>query len=370
MSMRNLFCIRPKGFNVGNDVIFLGMEHFIERAFGRVVNLISVPATARYESAARAGLTRKLIYEMNLYGDAVVIGGGNLYENGELDVDLDALDSLDVPLMIFSVSMGRVFNRYGKLVRRTDAMPPRVIQALNAKAALSLARDEATYAHLHELGASHAVLGGCPTIFLDRMASRLPEVAPADRGGTFISVRHPELMNIPLPVKARMHQTITDLVAFLRRAGHDNVRLLCHDQRDIPFAASFEDIDYVYTGDAYVYLALLRSASLCVSLRLHSVLPCLSFGTPVIPLSYDERSLSLIETVGFGDWQIDLVREPNVAAAIADRYDRLGDLPAIRREAEPTWSQLYNTMLGAFQRLAALTDRAGSESAVRLRKAA
>jgi hypothetical protein len=54
--MINLFCVRPKGFNVGNDVIFMGMQHFIYKAFGEVVNLISLPATSRYESQAKAGL--------------------------------------------------------------------------------------------------------------------------------------------------------------------------------------------------------------------------------------------------------------------------------------------------------------------------
>ena len=31
--MINLFCIRPKGFNVGNDAIFQGTRHFLYKAF-------------------------------------------------------------------------------------------------------------------------------------------------------------------------------------------------------------------------------------------------------------------------------------------------------------------------------------------------
>ena len=118
--MINLFCIRPKGFNIGNDAIFMGLRHFIHEAFGQVVNLIELPATSRYESQAKGGLTSKTIYEINQYGHGVIVGGGNLYENGELDVTLDALKTLEVPLMLFSISRGRIYNRQCKLVERTD----------------------------------------------------------------------------------------------------------------------------------------------------------------------------------------------------------------------------------------------------------
>src|SRR5665647_1466823 len=117
--MITLFCVRPKGFNVGNDAIYLGMQHFLYEAFGEVVNLVSLPATKRYDSVAHAGLTARSIHEINQYGDGVIVGGGNLYENGELDVDLDALEALRVPLMLFSLSRGRIYGRRDELVDRT-----------------------------------------------------------------------------------------------------------------------------------------------------------------------------------------------------------------------------------------------------------
>ena len=46
--MINLFCIRPKGFNVGNDAIYLGMQHFVYKAFGEVINLITLPAQSKH----------------------------------------------------------------------------------------------------------------------------------------------------------------------------------------------------------------------------------------------------------------------------------------------------------------------------------
>jgi hypothetical protein len=346
--MITLYCLRPKAFNVGNDVIFFGLRHFVQEAFQCVVNLVSLPATSRYESVAKAGLTPRTIHEINQYGHGVIVGGGNLYENGELDVNLDALEQLQVPLMLFSLSKGRIYSRNRQMVPRTDAMPARNILGLNRRALVSLTRDHATQNQLRELGVANSVVGGCPTIFLDRMRSSLPPLSAMDREGVFISIRTPDLMNIPLDCKVRVYRQIEEIIEYLRRKGHRNVRLLCHDHRDIPFAASFQGVDYVYTDDCSVFLALLHSASLVVTYRLHAVLPCLAFGTPTIAISYDERALSLIDTVGFGSWNIDLVQSADLVADVVNRHDRLGELDGMRERAKPIWDQLYSTMQQGF----------------------
>lgn len=350
--MVTIFNIRPKGFNVGNDAIFIGMQHFLAEAFGQVVNIVSMPATSRYESQAKAGLTAKTIHEINQYGHGVIVGGGNLYENGELEVALDALDALQVPLMLFSLSMGRIYNARGELVRRTDSMPDRIMQALNQKAAVSLARDKATLAHLHNIGIKYAELGGCPTLFLDQMVDRLPPVPEVDRDTALISVRKPSLMNIPLLNQSHVYSYIVDIIELLKKLDYKDVRFLCHDHRDIPFAASFSGMEYVYTGDVYSYLALLRASALNVTFRMHSFLPCLAFNRPAIKISYDERGLSLVDTLGFGDWNIDLVRSANVVAEVGDRLSRLQDLAIIRQQAKDKWDESYRTMRDGFNRFA------------------
>lgn len=355
--MTNLFCIRPHGFNVGNDVIFLGLQHFLREAFGSVVNLISLPATARYESQAKAGLTAKTIYEINQYGHGVIVGGGNLYENGELDVHLDALASLEVPLMLFSLSRGRVYNRRHQLVPRTDAMPDRILQALHRQAAFSLARDQATLAYLHGIGCDQARLGGCPTVFLDAMAHRLPSLAECDRNTALVSVRNPALMSIPLDKQAQVSSDVLHIVAFLRREGFADVRLLCHDHRDLAFAASLPGIPYVYTGDVFTYLALLQSCALNVSYRLHSVLPCLAFGTPAIKISYDERALSTLDTLGFGAWNIDMIQTRDVVGKVRERYRHLRDFRSLRSEVRPRWNGLADTLAHTFRDFAAAVHR-------------
>jgi polysaccharide pyruvyl transferase WcaK-like protein len=359
--MLNIFCIRPKGFNVGNDAIFMGLQAAIAEAFGAFVNLISIPATSRYESQAKAGLTSRTVHEINQYGHGVIVGGGTLYENGELDVNLEALRKLEPPLMLFSLSRGRMYNRLDKLVERTDVMSDTLIAGLNRQATWSLARDHATLAHLQGLGLDHARLGGCPTIFLDRLRGQFPEVPQADRRTTLVSVRNPQLMNISLQRQIGIASQVQQIIALLRHSGHDDVRLLCHDHRDIPFAASLAE-PYVYIQEPHAYLALLNSCRLNVTYRVHSALPCMALGTPFIKLSYDERAISLMDTVGYGDWNIDIVREPDVPGAVAERLARIDQLPALRQQAQPVWESLRATQDGALSQFAAAVRAFAAQS--------
>jgi polysaccharide pyruvyl transferase WcaK-like protein len=254
--------------------------------------------------------------------------------------------------MLFSLSRGRIYNRLDELVDRTDVMPDAAILALNEKAAFSLARDEATLEYLRRLGLTRPLLGGCPTLFLDRIEKRLPDVAEADRGCTLVSVRHPSLMNIALQRQMRVHDDIGAILRLLRERGHSDLRLLCHDHRDIPFAASFGNVPYVYIADPHAYLALLRHCRLNVTYRVHSALPCMAFGTPFVKLSYDERALSIMRTVGFGEWNVDIVKSRDVVGDVADRLASLESLGRIREAARVRWQGLRRTQDGALRQFA------------------
>jgi hypothetical protein len=347
--MITLYNIRPKGFNVGNDAIFMGLQHFIYETFGEIVNIISLPATSRYESQAKAGLTAKIIHEINQFGDGVIVGGGNIYENGELDLNIDALKALNVPLMVFSLSRGRIYDKYGNLVDRTDVMPDRYIMELNNKAHISLARDKATFEYLRALGCSKVQLGGCPTIFLDKMLYRLPSINQQISNTVFISLRNPSLMNIPLSRQAKIREDIIEIIDLLKSKNYEDIKFLCHDIRDIEFAVSFSNIEFVYTGDVYVYLNILRSCALNITYRLHSALPCISFGTPMIKISYDERACSAMDTIGFGEWNINMMMTQDIISDIKDRIENLHMLSKQKKETESLWSEQYSTMSNAFK---------------------
>src|SRR5206468_4839530 len=114
-----------------------------------------------------------------------------------------------------------------------------VVLALNDRAFGSVARDEATLTYLRELGVTTAVLGGCPTLFLDELLHH-QQASPrtSTEASTLLSIRHPELMSIPIEGQARVQDEIREIIERLSAEGHGPVRLLCHDKRDLAFATS------------------------------------------------------------------------------------------------------------------------------------
>ena len=327
------------------------MQHFLYEALGESVNLISLPATSKYESHQNAGLVSSTIHQINQFGHGVIVGGGNLYENGELDIDLNALNALSAPLMIFSVSYGRIYDRKHQFVRRTDAMSDEKIIAINEKAFLSLSRDYTTDHYLKKLGCSKSQFGGCPTIFLDRILPSLIS-SPQKGGYVLLSIRNPNLMNIPLDKQAEVRGDILDIIDFLQRQGLHDIRLLCHDHRDISFAASFAGMEYIYTGDTHRYFSILRNCSLNISYRLHATLPCMAFGVPSIKISYDERAISLMNSLGLGEWNIEQMNVPSVLDAVKDRYQRLDSYKTMLSELRPEWEKIYTNFQSSFQQFA------------------
>lgn len=342
--MINLYSIRPKGFNVGNDVIFVGLNHFIRQAFPGGLNIIALPATSKYEAQKKAGLSSQTVYEINQFGDGVIVGGGNLYENGELEINATALKALERPLMIFSVSRGKIYNKELKLVDRTDVMTDNNIALINQHAAISLSRDKATHDYVNSLGGS-SILGGCPTLFLNEAPQHEVQVADEDRTDVLISIRTPTLMSIPVGYQYDLRGQMAALIELLHAKGYRKVKILCHDHRDIPFAASFEEVDYLYTEDVYTYLSFLRNTRLNLTFRLHSFLPCIALGVPAIKISYDQRALSMLDTLGMGQWNINLLTD-NLLQEVENRIDNLGDLDdMVNKLRQGLWSDLRQTLV-------------------------
>lgn len=271
----NIYCVRPRGSNIGNEVIYLGVKHFLKG-----YNVIRID-----------GLTASTVYEINQYGDGVIVGGGNIYENNGMELDLNALKALQPPLFLFSLSHGRVYDRDGKLVRRTDCMPDEKIIALHDKALISSVRDFASKEYLESIGCG-AIMCGCPSQFVDRFNLALPEAESLN----LIFVRNPELMNIS--PRSRL-----DTTSVIRQYIERDTVLACNDKRDIPFAASF-GIRYIYFDDVYSYLATIKAAKRIVSYRLHATLPAKAFDIPVSSLNYDERSESLMKTLSEDNYYI------------------------------------------------------------------
>ncbi|MEM7110435.1 MAG: polysaccharide pyruvyl transferase family protein, partial [Bacteroidota bacterium] len=303
----------------------------------------SLPATSKYESQKKAGLSAQTIYEVNQFGHGLIVGGGNLYENNELEINPVALKALSVPMMLFSMSRGDIYNKKLVLSSRTDVIPDDKLRLLNQASKYSLSRDKATCDYISSLGCEN-VVGGCPTLFLNEMPQHMVPISKDDQTDALISIRTPTLMSIPVSHQYNIKTQIENIIALLKRKGYSNIKILCHDHRDIPFADSFEAVEFLYTSDVYTYLSYLKNTRLNITYRLHSFLPAMSYGIPAVKLSYDQRALSMLQTLGLDDWNINIVKD-NVLTEIEKRIDSLGDISQIRETLSAgIWLDLKNTV--------------------------
>ena len=342
--MTTLFCVRPATRNIGNDVINRAATDLLLAVFGADTSVVSIPALA---GPRDGGLTARQIYDINRLADGVVVGGGNLFENGQLTVDEQALGALRRPMLLIGLAHGRIHGRDGSLVPRTDAMPPHVIGRLVEQSVLTLVRDHGTREILRALAIPRVEVGGCPTLF---MAPNPADWTYGER--VLLSVRHPDRMSIPPPLQRRVADDVCRLIAALKERSGGPVVLACHDYADLEFAAAFPDAQSIYFDDVERYVEALRRCRLSVSYRLHAFLPCLAFGTPSIHLSYDERGREAVATAGMGEWDIDITREADVVGAVMDRARQIDGYQALRRQGAPLIARLRETTMAGLDRFA------------------
>ena len=337
----NLFFVRPNTRNIGNDIIAFATAELLYEVFGAATNVVNTPAL---EGPQFGGLVARQIYDINRLADGVVVGGGNLFENGQISYDAQAVQALRRPMLLIGLSHGRIAGRDGVPEVRTDALHPNAIRHLVERSTVTLVRDVASHAILHELGVESQV-GGCPTLFLPPNGDDIL----AD-GDLLISVRHPSRMNVPPTLQWRIADDLRRLITVMRTEFARPVRLGCHDYIDLEFAAGFPEAATVYFDNVDRYIAALRSCAVNVSYRLHAFLPCVAFGTHSIHLSYDERGRSMLETIGMSAWDINLLEETDCISAIMDRALATDRYHAALRAAQPVIAGLRETTMEGIRR--------------------
>lgn len=333
--------------NIGNDVINVATSALLYETFGDDLGIVNIPAVA---GGAYGGLTSRQVHDMNRLADGVVIGGGNLFENGQITVDKRAVEALTTPMIMLGLSHGRILGRDGKYVDRTDSLPGDQIALLTRKSVASLVRDHASQELMRRHGAD-AEVGGCPTQF---MSANPPNLA--NDGRILVSVRHPHRMSVPPALQWRIPEDVRRLISVLKAEFGDKVMLVCHDYVDLEFAAGFPEAELIYFDDATRYLDALRRCRLSVTYRLHAFLPCLSFGVPSIHLSYDERGRAMTACAGMADWDVDITSGVDVVAEVMSRARDLDAYRRAREAARDATEQMRRTTLSALQRFAAAVD--------------
>ncbi len=215
----------------------------------------------------------------------------------------------------------------------------------------ALVRDAATAAQLSHHGFTQSKIVGCPSLFLNSAHLSL-SARDSELGDTvLISIRHPDLMSIPPSQRVRLVLDIRRIVDQFRTRNIP-VRLLCHDFKDLDFAQWYPDVPAMYSEDPYRFLAWLRDCNLNVTFRLHAFLSCMALGVPSIPVTYDERSISSIETIGLKDWAIDYIHSKDLLAEIQERYENISRLEKMRKAARPVWDDLHKTLTHGIEQFA------------------
>ena len=351
--------VRPIGHNVGNHAIHFALKNMLFETFGRLVSVIEIPATSVYESSGRAGLTPQTVHQINRFADGVIVGGGNLFENNEIAIDPQALSSLQPPLMLFSNSRGKIYDRYGRLAERTDVISDSKLEMLVKRADISLSRDSVTHDHLVKLNLEDE-LGWCPTINTARYSAMIPQLPKAEDTGALISVRTPDLMNLPSRFQTRVARNIELLIDELRGVGFKRVRLLCNDSRDLDFSSLFrftKSVESVYTNDVYLYLALLKTADIVVSFRLHATLPAISFGTKTINVVYDQRARCLFNDLGLNESYLDMVElGDDFEQSLVDTVRESKHIPRHDVTTVGDWESKRKVQMERFVRFRGLVD--------------
>ena len=352
--------IRPLGYNIGNQAINFALRHMLYEAFGRLISVIDYPATNRHESTTKGGLTPGTVFEINRFADGVIVGGGNLFENDEIAVDDRALRSLQPPMMMFSNSRGRIFDRHGRLSDRSDVIPDSKLNSLLSRADISLSRDSATHTHLKTINDKDE-LGWCPTINLAKYTHNLPTLPEHEQVGALISVRTPGLMNVPYRHQSVVQAQVELAIDKLRALGHKRIRILCNDSRDLDFATTFrytKEVDSVFTNDVYQYLALLKNADMVISYRLHATLPAIAYGTPAINVVYDERAKSLCSDLGLDSASLNMVElGEDFPAAFAAAIEGGGYTESNHQILKPRWREISEAQFAELQRFKGMMQR-------------
>jgi len=335
----NIFCIRPSTRNIGNDLIGMAIDLIVRDTIRADINFINVPAL---KGAQFGGLTSKQVHDINRIGDGVIIGGGNLFENGQLTVDGQALAALRVPMAIIGVSHGRIYDRAGvEFVDRTDAMPPAVIRQLVEKACVTLVRDGASRDALTKMGLAGVKLGGCPTMCLPA-----PNPKPVSDGSILVSIRHPGRMSVPPHYQWRVFDDLRRMLIALEAKYGRKAKLVCHDYNDLEFASAFAGVPFIYFDNVFKYVEALQQCEISVTYRLHAFLPCLAFGIPSVNISYDGRCKAMMTTAGMSSWDIDMFGAGDLVDTVMARCAQVDEYYRLRGSVQAGHAKLKDVLVG------------------------
>jgi polysaccharide pyruvyl transferase WcaK-like protein len=294
----------PRTRNIGDHFVARGIETMVRQIRPEAV-FQSFDINSRGRDRTGYGLTRPNIERANAEAELIIVGGSNLYEGSigwpwGIHLDLDALNSLRVPLFLVGIGTGSSLN---SPLHVPSKRALEEIKVLNDVARFSGARDVVTLEWLHQLGVSTARLSGDPATFIfNRPFSARPDghvliVVPPRR---FWSNKRQFLT-----VRAHGRGMFRALASLAQRLKAENRKLIvvCNDPLDLPVARKlFADV--ILPGSIEEYFALIADASAVVGGRLHSAVAAFSLGVPFWLYDVDQRTHGFLRTYELEQWSI------------------------------------------------------------------
>ena len=270
--------------NVGDAAVVLAIRQLVEAELGEVrwtsqnLNDLKSPPTPR--------LSKKISRH-----DLMILGGGGFYSEHGLPLDARAVQSIDIPLVLFGLGYNENLG--------ADALSPEQldsIRLLNERASLSGVRDEASHALLQSLGIE-SVNTGDPALFLRSQRTRFR-----------LDGRHRIGINIACHgwrLQARYLDSLVDLYIEALRQLRASMELqpvyMVHTSKELPIARRLSravpDLKICKRPPAEL-LSVYEQLDLVISMMLHSSILSLAAGKPVINIAYDVKNRSFMQDIG------------------------------------------------------------------------
>jgi polysaccharide pyruvyl transferase WcaK-like protein len=291
----------PRTRNLGDHFVQIGITRMIRELVPEAVFELH-DVNSRGLEKVNYGLSRTAIERANKEADLIIVGGSNLYEGAlgwpwGVDLDLEALEELRVPLFLMGIGTGSSFD---SPLHKPSARAKLEIKALNERAVLSGARDVTTLEWLHELAVTKAKLMGDPATFIFNYPLRQTDV-----GSVLVTIPPRRIWNSKrqfwkVHTNGRaIFSSLAKLTRTLLEKG-EQVSVVCNDQRDLPVAqrlfGKWLPEPVVCPATAEEYFQLLSKSRAVVSGRLHTAVVAFSLGIPFLLIDIDQRTHGFLRT--------------------------------------------------------------------------
>lgn len=293
--------ICPSTQNKGDDFVAIGIKKLFYELIPNIdYRQIAANSKIDFNNFRIGGITKNTIDLLNS-SDLIVVGGSNLYETMQIEIEVDSLDKLIKPVILIGIGTGWDFK---------SPRPPQfsteneyVIKKLHDKAIGSSVRDKMTKRVLENIGIDNVTVTGCPAALIYNQPLK-----KAEDQNIYISCL-PYRMFEPQSFDPRINlwrasykrkRAITNsYFKLLKLLDFHKIpfKIFVTDFRDIPIAQkNNHDKEVIVSSEPQELLMRLNEATTVIGYRLHSCIPSVGMGIPIVPIIADGRSMAFVET--------------------------------------------------------------------------